>query len=562
MEIWDCNVPSHPLRVIECNIKDTCEQILFGHAGFLFHLTGDRVVVSDWESGTKLAILTYKGKDKKRKAKSTPHQHASTTSTTTTTTTVSSFPALPAAPSSPTTEATTSNALPLVGRIVALRGASAQFLALCMLTHPRCGRFGTRTGYNNQRDVTDQQQPGPTEVEAQITPPSSLGVGIRFVWEWVLNEGPVRWFNVSVARQHLVRGKLDEEWEVLFTVGVSEAIMGVVPRRARSLVRDTHGGCTRIVGANATRLVEWVREKPSKKGLQHTWNNDGMIHCVNHKWLVARELEGLFPAPKEKVTIINLMGQQKPVTIVNLQQQLPASAKVIPCMRGMHVLEMFMDEYRCDEALFIVSTGDSNVVQAYVVDVAELWSSVDTFSPISSTCCLNTSYPGFPPDSLRKWLVLHTESNKRAFIVTAPYWNCHAYVLQYAESPDDPATSLHNREAPVHSAHYVCPRLELSQLSDRLYCVSACNQFISGIPTCEIWDCNVPSHPLRFVECNTKDTCEQILFGHAGFLFHLTGDRVVVSDWESGTKLAILTYKGEDKKRFKKMSHTRLSFLL
>ncbi|KAH3714117.1 hypothetical protein Pelo_19375 [Pelomyxa schiedti] len=167
-----------------------------------------------------------------------------------------------------------------------------------------------------------------------------------------------------------------------------------------------------------------------------------MIRCVNHKWLVARELE-------DTVTVVNL-------------QQLPASAKVIPCMRGMHVLEMFMDEYRCDEALFIVSTGDNrNVVQAYVVDVEELWSSVDTFSPISSTRCSHPTISAFSPYSLRKWLVLHTESNKRAFVVVVTDPRDDRYVLQYAESPDDPA-----REALAHSARYVCPRLELSQLSD------------------------------------------------------------------------------------------------
>ncbi|KAH3762521.1 hypothetical protein Pelo_5633 [Pelomyxa schiedti] len=407
---------------------------------------------------------------------------------------------------------------------------ASQFAALCLLSHQRC------SGASNKGSELRR-------------------LAIRTVWQWVVHEAPVRLVNLRLLREPRQRGAVD--WEALLTLGVSEATLAVVPRETRHWARETQG-CLSLVGANRVHLIERVRERgemvSSKvacfKGdgkLYRTVRDAGALRdcdgacecelgynkvvvsqaagniCVNQKWVV---LGGWSWGSLKRIVIVNLL-------LAGQQGEAVAEKVITSFSRDKRLLGVFLDRYHCDEALFVWLSGELSV-EVNIVNLEQLWSSPNTFSPIISALYL------LPSTSLRsaydvqeQWLVLRTESNKRSFIVKANPHIFQTVILQYAEISADMQDNL------LHSAQFKSQRLELSQLSERLYCVSAFMVLLSEILTVEIWDCNTPSHAISIVECR-KD-CHMV-FGHAGFLFYDYGDHVVITDYLSGTRVAELSY--------------------
>ncbi|KAH3764283.1 NTF2-related export protein 1/2 [Pelomyxa schiedti] len=429
--------------------------------------------------------------------------------------------------------------------------------------------------------------------------PSWLAVSIKLVWDWVLHEAPVRLLDVrrdDVYRCPCPRGGGGgrRHPEALFTLAVSAATLGVVPGLTRHWARDTLGVCRGLVGANGSLLLEWVDAGlwpsppplPASRGdgvvcctfrqsqqshadcgrceLGEGCDNKVLLHRIdaatrvasNHKWIVVSDWQ--WP----KVVIVNLMmlvSRAMPQPEVQQRQAVESLAKAIPAK---HQVDATLDKYHSDEALVTLrADGVWDVIDACVIDLAHTWASEDgTFSPISVTHCLIPRRAHWSSGS--KLLVMWTEEHKRAFIILVPDSDSSACVLHYAEAESGgPATPVRNQEV-LHSSHYESTRVELSQLSERLYCISRHHHAIPQTQTVEIWDCNMPSCALRSIAHN-ENAC-QLVYGHYGFLFLVCGDRILVSDYYSGTNVAVLTCKAPDGKGNKKfkMDYTDLSFLL
>ncbi|KAH3732139.1 hypothetical protein Pelo_17032 [Pelomyxa schiedti] len=530
-EIWDCNMPSHPLRVVEC-VKDTgCRQMMYGHAGFLFHINENRILVTDYLTGAKVAMLTCHSEK-------------------------------------PDENNEAMNTLQVVTRVYPSLSTSSQFHSLMMMTHPRCGRGrpGARAR-GRGRCVS-----GPLAIAGPW-----LAVAIKLVWHWVCNDAPFRVINVRVSRG-ILQGKwrIVTEWEALFTIGVSAATLGLMASITRHCVRDTNKGFVQLVGANDRFVIDSADERLSERWFSggtlyirdlNGWIADqgahggkvvlcqnGLGRSMNHKWLVLTDLE-------------DERGEPGIIVLANLAEQ-QVVPKYIRSVADKYPLGVFIDEYHCDEAL-IVFFLDDKVAELCVVSLPQLWSSSDSdpFIPISTTRCVKPRSLSSDWTKGDKWIVMHPESNSRSFIARAGgcRYGRWAYgsmaILRYLESSSGPYATPHNDEEVLNTSLYPSQRnLELSQLSERLYCVSGQNIHNNGVGVFEIWDCNMPSHPLRVVECVKDTTCDQMLYAHAGFLFHFNENRILVTDYETGAKVAMLTCRTEGKKF--PPNHTGVSFLL
>ncbi|KAH3744659.1 hypothetical protein Pelo_13932 [Pelomyxa schiedti] len=556
-EIWDCNMPATALRVFEWNGRAD----MFGHAGFLFRLTGDRVLVSDPDSGTNVAVLTCsKGKvptdrtvlsfllrtneKKMRTRRNRKHK--------------SHAPKQPQICSTTTPHEAAS--VPLV-QVIPSRSVSSQFHTLMLLTHPRCGRGRPGARARGLGRCAARAPPGPPLALA-IAPPW-LGVAVRAVWDWVLHEAPVALLQVALetdSREWSPRGS-----EAIVTVGVSLATLGVAGWYTRRCACD---GRTQLVAATHEHLVERTRDPSAGTGPCRYWDykwwdltlqekggcgdrvqlmryGGGTHLCLNDKWLVINECDRW---REERVVIVNLLVAvqqnqwQKQKSNKNLTAHQQQPTKVIPMTGKRLPSGVFMDKYHSDEALFIFR--DDAVVDAVVINLEQLWNSADdSFRPIGSTrCLLPTTFASL--GGTLEWLVLWTLSQTRALIVQGS-----SSVIHYAESQAN--LPAHIQEV-LHSSHYDTSRLNLSQLSERLYC-------IVGPSVLEVWDCNIPSRAIRVVGLD-NNWCD-LLFGHCGFMFSVSRDRVLITDYESGTNVVVITRGGASKKSFM-TNYTQLSFLL
>ncbi|KAH3744658.1 cysteine proteinase [Pelomyxa schiedti] len=458
-----------------------------------------------------------------------------------------------------------------VARIVPSRDVRSQFHALCMLAHPRCGRghgIGARSRALARRAAAAAASP-------------SLALAIRVVWDWVLRDAPIAWLNVRMGKLCTCYSRRDDPEaagvEALFTLGVSLATLGVVPGNTRHWARRVwHGpGHSEILGANCYHLVERIQGDAMVYLKSRDWGGCGgdecegsgsgcgcgevvgsretrcsdrvpltrygfggeMGMCMNRKWLVVNETSSV----QESLVLVNLLS------VAQQQNQNPKqTSKVIP-IHGNRVSAVFMDEYNSDEALLIFVLEDC--WDTVVINLEQLWSSVDcTFIPISSTRF--RLQPGINFYQQSKFLILRTESLTRAFIgVGSEDWRSSVVIHCDESSPTEPGSQL-NIKDPIHIGGY-CGNMQVSQLSDRLYCVSA-------MLSCEIWDCNNPSGAIKVVQFPGCEVGLPVVFGHCGFMFHLLGDRVVVTDYASDTKVAVFTCtKGKVHS-----DHTYLSFLL
>ncbi|KAH3763722.1 hypothetical protein Pelo_4434 [Pelomyxa schiedti] len=476
---------------------------------------------------------------------------------------------------------------------------SAQFLALCMLAHPRCS-LGPTASF-----VTRHWPRWTPRGRGAGTGDEGAALGVRLVWDWVLRQAPLARVALRLANRRVLntwesasRFGEDSIWEApvheaLVALTVSRGTLGVWPGHTRQRVRDTGGLLLRgyaaleFVGANGGHVIERVGEpafsappyecfcgsgstlrvvEPPTSSIVGC-NHDGgialslggraLVCCnrsrilSNRKWLIIREF------CSKRLIIVNLLlakqqrqhngaGEGTP----NQQQPEQESAKVVLSATA-NWAGIFLDEYHCDEALFVSFIRRYQTLQVYVVSLPQLWSCVDTDGStveriaISTTLCrvyFSESYPTFDPTN---WLVMHNTESKR----------------RYAESSHsvlECKSLCHNNEACkeslLHVSEYRTLRLEVSQLSERLFCVSYCGHQSTTYeppPPCtwELWDCNLPTRPLRVVEFRYDQI--QAVFGHCGFLFHLTADgaSVVVSDFESGTKVAVITCNGESRKK-------------
>ncbi|KAH3763719.1 hypothetical protein Pelo_4431 [Pelomyxa schiedti] len=489
---------------------------------------------------------------------------------------------------------------------------SSQFLALCLLAHDRCGPLW------RARRLLAQCPGAPQPQEDGAAAPGA----IRLVWDWVLHEAPPLRRACMRMGKHAVYGEVAlYKCEALAAFAVSDATLGVVRGHTRHWVRDAEWNLLQVVGECSGHVVERIQgpfvstdeRGPKSKGklyltpappesqtppppakLRGRKNGDaGGDGCggvcelsdgcggadkillggattsmgVNHKWVVINERWD-----QERVVIVNLTVAKQRTKNVGCGGSQQQAAKIIRTPDKL--FGVFMDEYHCDEAVFVWSIGKlKNVVKVSVVSLPQLWSSADDTAsrPISSTRCLFPKFLSLTPSHLDefKWLVMHTESGRRSFIATVVNLS-PSFVLHYAESIPGDGDDDEDKEV-ANVTEYWSSRLELSQLSERLYCVSWCNEDQNvhrrrdGPPAkrttkVEIWDCNFSGLPLRAVEFESDRI--QAAFGHCGFLFHVNGDgdTVTVSDFQSGRDVAVITITGE-KNKCRLTDHTEISFL-
>ncbi|KAH3766355.1 hypothetical protein Pelo_1786 [Pelomyxa schiedti] len=271
-------------------------------------------------------------------------------------------------------------------------------------------------------------------------------------------------------------------------------------------------------------------------GTKFTFSCTGVCSSVgmNNKWLV------ICDSVKGKLKVINLQledQQPEPGGAPLLQQQTVID---IPGYHYALVYDVSMDQTREDEALLRGrDLFDAPVVFMVLVPLAQLWSQDGSVSTISCTSI------NLPSSSYKKLLVLHTESNGRAFIILSSLCETSFIVQHFTEN---------NCASPVHSHTYnnIKGDVSLSQMSERLYCVSYCNKI-------ELWDCNSPFSALRVVDSHVN--CCPLVIAHSGFLFHHqnNNEKILVTDNETGAKLLHLHFGGGGPQF---MLGTHFSFLL
>ncbi|KAH3760320.1 hypothetical protein Pelo_7861 [Pelomyxa schiedti] len=232
----------------------------------------------------------------------------------------------------------------------------------------------------------------------------------------------------------------------------------------------------------------------------------GLIHkcggfssdCANHKWLVVHD-------------DINCE-----FCVSNLLMEPPATKMVqLPTERFQ---EVFMNQCNEDEA--VLAQKNAKTIELSVVNLSEVWSTgaitpvfcTEYFIPFDSQTQL------FPVDSV---LILQTECGGRAFVVCICSWS-HTMILQFPDA---------SRPDKVHMVMYNNEKVTLSQMSERLYCLTRSPN------TMEIWDCNNPTNPMRVVDHNF---CCRLVCAHSGFLFHIGRSRITVTDYNLGSKVAVL----------------------
>ncbi|KAH3760317.1 hypothetical protein Pelo_7858 [Pelomyxa schiedti] len=435
MEIWDCNNPTNPMRVVDHNF---CCRLVCAHSGFLFHIGRRRIIVTDYNSGFKpdfndLGISCTEGRD----------------------------------------------------RVSPATTVASQFLALLMLSHPRCGCVNC--GRNN---------PPPT---APAPHPSSVlenvALALRTVWEWIMG-----CCGSSGTSLKLVCVCTSDPAPSSFTFAVSVHTLGVVPKHSGWwLAEQAHEGIETIVAANQSRVIHrnfthefgvaftWKLREESSSHLARTDCDDmnstppskndelasarrtGLIHkcggfssdCANHKWLV------VYDYIKRELCVSNLLME-------------PPATKSVQFPTGTN-RDVFMNQCNEDEAVLAQKYAeDTNTLELSVVNLSEVWST-GAITPVFCTkyfLPFDSQTQFFSVDSV---LILQTESGGRAFVVCSCPWS-HTMILKF---PDE------SRPDKVHMVRYNDEKVTLSQMSERLYCLTRSPN------TMEIWDCNNPTNPMR-----------------------------------------------------------------
>ncbi|KAH3731775.1 hypothetical protein Pelo_17391 [Pelomyxa schiedti] len=248
---------------------------------------------------------------------------------------------------------------------------------------------------------------------------------------------------------------------------------------------------------------------PSKNDELASERGTGLIHkcggfssdCANHKWLA------VYDDIKRELCVSNLLME-------------PPATKTVQFPTGTN-RDVFMNQCNEDEAVLAQKyVEDTNTLELSVVNLSEVWST-GAITPVFCTKYLlpfDSQTQFFLVDSV---LILQTESGGRAFVVRSCPWS-HTMILQFpdASCPDK-----------VHMVRYNNERAILSQMSERLYCLTRPPN------TMEIWDCNNPTNPMRVVDHNF---CCRLVCAHSGFLFHIGRSRITVTDYNSGSKFLAL----------------------
>ncbi|KAH3756359.1 hypothetical protein Pelo_11854 [Pelomyxa schiedti] len=553
LEIWDCNFPCKALQVVEKQSHGINFDKYFGYGGFMFQTRSCDILVTDYATGAQVLRVTF---DDQPQLCSRQNLFLLFIVGGTTSTSMPSTVHQTALLRTTMTEENNDN-LPQVA-VVPTVDVALQFAALlCIsISRPRRAKIKHRG--------TDQS--GSTLLFSTLLDGVSIIIAIKTVWDWVRNEAPVRFFSVSYGPQREVWGL---QHEVLFTFAVSEATLGVFPRHSRLWVRERKVSCfCSMLGANQTHLIDVVPDGGCCNKYQITRvpslseplaaSQSGRAiaraswkYCVNHKWLVAL-------CESCEVCVVNLSaggsGQERQPRLFDLHKEI--------------LVALFMNKCHHDEVLLVMKQSqrvDKLELAVFNLEQLEHSETNSIALPLSSTLCL------LPLDltehiiDIHKCLVLLTESKARAFIIMVWVTGPPVFILQYAESPPSSSTPpqfaadqphQQQQQQMLVSGNAFPGWVELSQLSDRLYCVSHSSAL-------EIWDYNFPSKALRVVESGSQ--CHGLMdydkdFGSGGFMFHTRAGDVLVTDYATGAQVMKVTY--HDHKPVTVRMFTEFSFLL
>ncbi|KAH3763624.1 hypothetical protein Pelo_4522 [Pelomyxa schiedti] len=371
--------------------------------------------------------------------------------------------------------------------VVAVASLYSQFVALCTVTHPRCGCQWNRMLLMRSSSLSAE----------------NLGLVVRLVWGWVVGGGPVRFFSVSVYG-----GVFAAVQSTLFTFGMSMLTLGVVSKHSRWWKsKEKLNSCVETLpAANHTYVIDRTLYEEgeglyySTRSVQSPSESNGGVrpsvptevwsgscYCaegVNPKWLVIRDFT------MNEFVVANLLLDQE-----NSTRVLPSPA-FIP-------QRIFMNQIKEDEAVLFSVNKRDHMFKIAIVNLQEVWSG-RTCNPIfHAEYCIPSSIAATDVDCLRISMLILQAHSERCFIVKTASIHFHtshseASIIQYTES----AGPHEVRSANYHSRP-AAGCLALTQLSERLYCVT------STPNTLEVWDCNNPTNALRIVD---NQFCCRIVF--------------------------------------------------
>ncbi|KAH3767430.1 hypothetical protein Pelo_694 [Pelomyxa schiedti] len=394
-----------------------------------------------------------------------------------------------------------------------------QFVALCMIAHPRCCCRG-----GCSRSLASSQ---PSSSAASVV--MNLSLAVRLVWEWVTcEEAPVRLFCVNVACQE--RSSLRDAKEFI-TFGVSMMTHGVMAEHTRlwnlqnesvvlainrdhaimrrhfpqgkeafyridrRMVHECNGNCDQNRNNNGNQSKWW-------RGVEDTnwellWDAKVTLSSVNHKWLVSY----CFQHPRKAKVGIARFGSNG----AEEEKQASASSRVFEAFLGSPFIVHFIHGHD-DEALFVSSGGFGLKVKRFDLAQSLSANSLDPVAPLLSL------HLGF---RCLSFLALCSEQNRRSFVVVATEGTKHYWVHQFTESGTQSANCHYSTEP------------SLSALNNHQFCVSHGGTF-------EVWACGPSTRPVRVIE--HPDCCNTV-FCEAGFLLHVRSDHILVTEHTSGVEL-------------------------
>ncbi|KAH3732288.1 hypothetical protein Pelo_16880 [Pelomyxa schiedti] len=411
----------------------------------------------------------------------------------------------------------------------------SQFVALCTMGHPRCGR-----------DT-------PLARVLPLWGGVSASSVARLVWEWV-SACPTMHFSVHAFPATLAGGYCDPPPSSLFAFGVSPITHGLIQRPPfprHWLSESSEELHCEVIGAN--QLVAIGRASVlhgeqynimRRRSAQSTFNDDDScdagvtrlqirtdsssvwgrvgfsgsntvwsgelgtsgLCAVNHRWFV------LWDSERGEAVVVNLLLE---FNMVGISTAFP--------MQRENVVNVFMNQM-CDDEAVLVSKLSPCILELTVFNVSDLWFGF-MFNQVSVRFSLQSTVAN--TFSVEVVLVLQTKSKERAYVVMITEGS-DCIVLHYYQCSGQP---------------------EVHKLSTSLYCVSCPSRL-------EIWDCNIPSHATTTVD---HFGCCWTVTAHAGFLFHLRDDQIVVTDYCSGSRVIALPLPKQTTKY--KVGHL-FSFLL
>ncbi|KAH3742569.1 hypothetical protein Pelo_16035 [Pelomyxa schiedti] len=323
-------------------------------------------------------------------------------------------------------------------KVILLRSVSSQFLALCPISHARCGS-------SEQRRRGSMTNETATVSDSWCEWALLSRTAVKVVFEWVAGN-TVRFFRVNVLSGELGLPCL-EDTLTAFTFGVSVITLGAVLSHTNSWVYDDQ----------AEKMALFVGSFPFSPGFR-------VPQCVraNHKF---------------RIMCDNTRGVA--LNLLDTHQKLEHADKVIP---SHHKSEVFLNEWNEDEAVLAKTEG--TCLELTVINLPEVWWT-NIIKPVFSAHFM-----------LPKWglietvLVLQTEVFERTFIVKNRLTPRETLILQYTESSGAQAIRAGDYISPIFTSDAPV----LAQMSCRLYSVTVPHR------TLEIWDCNNPTIPLRIVD--------------------------------------------------------------